>query len=260
MSLVFILVDIEWQVIYVGSAEDQSLDQELDAVLLPASNTGRFKFVLQVPAPDASRIPPADILGVTIVLLTCSYRTHEFIRVGYYVNNEHPDHKPAQENAQDADEGEGAELTIADDGDAGDDDDDDDDDNMDVDNSNEASAAGSSSALPKLEKASAEPEKAPAEPVKTPAESGKASSETEKTPMDSMQAKAATPRNPATGPPAPALTKMPDLSQVTRVISSEPTVTRFTLKHWDEPSSGTIVDPELSGDVMQHAPSDVHVP
>lgn len=236
--LPFFLSDIEWQVIYVGSAEDQSLDQELDAVLLPACNTGRFKFVLQVPAPDASRIPPGDILGVTIVLLTCSYRTHEFIRVGYYVNNEHPDHKPAPESAQDDVEGEGAELTVADDGDAGDDDDDDDDDNMDVDNSNEAITAGSSSALQKPEKSSSEVDKSEPEPA---------------------PAKSAVPRNPM-GPTAPTLTKMPDLARITRVISSEPTVTRFTLKHWDEPSSGTIVDPELSGDVMQHAPSDVHVP
>jgi hypothetical protein len=97
--------DIEWQVVYVGSAEDQTQDQELDAVLLPADTMGRFKFVLQVPAPDSSRIPAADVLGVTIVLLTCSYNGAEFIRVGYYVNNEHPDFLPAPEPpAEDADD------------------------------------------------------------------------------------------------------------------------------------------------------------
>ena len=32
-----------------------------------------------------------DAVGVTVVLLTCSYRTKEFIRVGYYVNNEYND-------------------------------------------------------------------------------------------------------------------------------------------------------------------------
>ena len=30
-------------------------------------------------------------MGVTVVLLTCSYRNKEFIRVGYYVNNEYAD-------------------------------------------------------------------------------------------------------------------------------------------------------------------------
>lgn len=76
--------------IYVGSAEDPTRDQELDAVLLPASNPGKFKFVLQVDAPDPARIPDADVAGVTIVLLTCSYKSAEFVRVGYYVSNEYP--------------------------------------------------------------------------------------------------------------------------------------------------------------------------
>lgn len=30
-------------------------------------------------------------MGVTVVLITCTYHGQEFIRVGYYVNNEYPD-------------------------------------------------------------------------------------------------------------------------------------------------------------------------
>ena len=30
-----------------------------------------------------------DILGVTVVLVTCSYKEREFVRIGYYVNNEY---------------------------------------------------------------------------------------------------------------------------------------------------------------------------
>jgi len=37
-------------VTYVGSAENQAHDQELDCVLLPADTPGRFKFVLEVRA------------------------------------------------------------------------------------------------------------------------------------------------------------------------------------------------------------------
>ena len=81
--------DIEWKVIYVGSAEDESRDQELDDVLLPADKQGRFAFILKVDAPDPTLIPSQDILGATIVLLTCTYREKEFLRVGYYVNNEY---------------------------------------------------------------------------------------------------------------------------------------------------------------------------
>lgn len=29
-------------------------------------------------------------VGVTVVLITCTYHGQEFIRVGYYVNNEYP--------------------------------------------------------------------------------------------------------------------------------------------------------------------------
>ena len=50
-----------------------------------------------------SRLPENDIVGVTAVLLTCSYKDNqEFLRVGYYVNveydnpemNENPPMKP----------------------------------------------------------------------------------------------------------------------------------------------------------------------
>lgn len=34
-----------------------------------------------------------DILGVTAVLLTCSYKGLEFIRIGYYVSNEYIEHE-----------------------------------------------------------------------------------------------------------------------------------------------------------------------
>lgn len=48
-------------------------------------------FVLQVDAPNPSLIPSSDVIGVTIVLLTCSYKNAEFVRVGYYVSNEYTD-------------------------------------------------------------------------------------------------------------------------------------------------------------------------
>lgn len=41
--------------------------------------------------PNVSRIPENDAIGVTVVLLTCSYRGQEFIRVGYFINNEYSD-------------------------------------------------------------------------------------------------------------------------------------------------------------------------
>lgn len=42
-------------------------------------------------SPDVTRIPEQDVVGVTIVLLTCSYRGQEFVRVGYFINNDYSD-------------------------------------------------------------------------------------------------------------------------------------------------------------------------
>ncbi len=80
--------ELEWKLIYVGSAEDEQYDQELDSVLVGPVSLGRNKFVFQVPGPDLTRIPERDLLEVTVILLTCSYKEKEFIRIGYYVNND----------------------------------------------------------------------------------------------------------------------------------------------------------------------------
>jgi histone chaperone ASF1 len=105
--------------LYVSSAEDAAQDQVLEEVMVGPVPVGVNKFVLQVrphhatgpanasrppheyypcssthartqaEAPDVSKIPEEDIVGVTVILITCSYREQEFVRVGYYVNNEY---------------------------------------------------------------------------------------------------------------------------------------------------------------------------
>lgn len=42
---------------------------------------GGYKIVFQADAPDSRRIPPHDLLGVTVILLSCFYKEKEFIRV-----------------------------------------------------------------------------------------------------------------------------------------------------------------------------------
>lgn len=66
-------------------------DQELDSVLVGPLPVGINKFVFRADPPDLSRIPNSEILGVTVILLSCSYDDREFVRVGYYVNNEYAD-------------------------------------------------------------------------------------------------------------------------------------------------------------------------
>ena len=45
--------------------------------------------MFEAKAPDTARIPDNEIIGVTVILLTASYDDREFVRVGYYVNNEY---------------------------------------------------------------------------------------------------------------------------------------------------------------------------
>ncbi|KAK4232005.1 ASF1 like histone chaperone-domain-containing protein [Podospora fimiseda] len=81
--------DLEWKLTYVGSAQSDSHDQELDSLLVGPIPVGVNKFAFEANPPDTSRIPLDELLGVTVVLLTCAYDGREFVRVGYYVNNEY---------------------------------------------------------------------------------------------------------------------------------------------------------------------------
>lgn len=81
--------DLEWKMIYVGSAESEAYDQVLDTIYVGPVPEGRHIFVFQADPPDVTRIPEQDAVGVTIVLLTCSYRGQEFVRVGYFINNDY---------------------------------------------------------------------------------------------------------------------------------------------------------------------------
>jgi histone chaperone ASF1 len=84
--------DLEWKMLYVGKAADSTQDLVLDEILVGPVPVGVNKFVLQADAPDPNQLE--ELLGVTVVLVTCSYRDREFVRVGYYVNNALEGHDP----------------------------------------------------------------------------------------------------------------------------------------------------------------------
>lgn len=56
--------------------------------------------ILQADPPDPSKIREEDIIGVTVLLLTCSYQGQEFVRIGYYVNNDYEDEQLKEEPPQ----------------------------------------------------------------------------------------------------------------------------------------------------------------
>ena len=82
---------MEFKIIYVGSAETYEFDQTLDQIVVDAVPQGQFKFMFQADPPETIKIPADDAVGVTVILITASYREQEFVRVGYYVTNEYED-------------------------------------------------------------------------------------------------------------------------------------------------------------------------
>ncbi|KAL7421560.1 Histone chaperone asf1 [Cryptotrichosporon argae] len=86
--------DLEWRLIYVGSAKSEEYDQELDSCMVGPIPAGVNAFDFQAPAPQHHLLPsvePEEILGVTVIIITASYRDKEFVRVGYYVNTYYED-------------------------------------------------------------------------------------------------------------------------------------------------------------------------
>lgn len=83
------MLDLEWRLIFVSCPGDEALDQELDDCLVGPVPQGINSFEFEGSAPDPSRIPQDDVLGVAALILTGSYRDQEFVRVGYYQNTEY---------------------------------------------------------------------------------------------------------------------------------------------------------------------------
>ncbi|KZT00211.1 anti-silence-domain-containing protein [Laetiporus sulphureus 93-53] len=81
--------DLEWRLIYVSSPGNEELDQELDDCLVGPVPVGVNAFDFEGSAPNPSKIPPEDVLGVAALILTGSYKEQEFVRVGYYQNTEY---------------------------------------------------------------------------------------------------------------------------------------------------------------------------
>ena len=71
--------DLEWKMIYVGSAESEDYDQVLDSILVGPVFPGSYRFVFEANPPDLTKLRPEDVVGVTVILLTCSYK----VRTGH---------------------------------------------------------------------------------------------------------------------------------------------------------------------------------
>jgi histone chaperone ASF1 len=80
---------LEWKVVYVGNPEDSKGDQVLEEVMVGPVSVGINRFVLQADAPNPQIINNCDLIGVTVILISCSYLDRKFVQIGYYLNNEY---------------------------------------------------------------------------------------------------------------------------------------------------------------------------
>jgi histone chaperone ASF1 len=86
---------LTWRIIYIGQASCDEYDQILEEAEMDCEVAGRMMFTLEGQFPDVSKLPQNDVVGVTAILMTCSYNgTQEFFRVGYYVNNAYSEEFP----------------------------------------------------------------------------------------------------------------------------------------------------------------------
>lgn len=70
--------------VWVGSSRSPAYDQILDSFDVGPFAVGITEFELECDGPVLASIPPEDVLGVTVMFLSFSYRGQEFLRVGYY--------------------------------------------------------------------------------------------------------------------------------------------------------------------------------
>jgi len=80
--------EIEWKLIYIGSSKDERYDQVLDCFSMDSLQPGVMQFSMESNPPNYQLIPTKeDLLGVTAIIITISFRKQEFFRCGYYVYN-----------------------------------------------------------------------------------------------------------------------------------------------------------------------------
>ncbi len=63
---------MDWKLTYVGNAESSQDDQILEELSVGPMLPGLHAFVLQAPAPNPIFIKNQDLIGVTVILLTCT--------------------------------------------------------------------------------------------------------------------------------------------------------------------------------------------
>ena len=78
---------LEYWIVLLCQNNEQNLENlwqilELDEMSTGPIPVGTHEFLLEAGGPNPALIPTQEIVGVTVVLITCSYRDQEFVRIG----------------------------------------------------------------------------------------------------------------------------------------------------------------------------------
>ncbi|KAL0227956.1 hypothetical protein RCL1_004099 [Eukaryota sp. TZLM3-RCL] len=91
---------LEFRFVYVGSSKSEEFDQELDTIEVSPIPLGISKFSIETSAPDPQKIPLDDLLGVTVIFVSCLLNNREVVRVGFFCHVEYidPENEPDEPN------------------------------------------------------------------------------------------------------------------------------------------------------------------
>ena len=74
--------------VYVQPPINEKKDEELETYQIFGHQIGKFKITFYVTPPSFKDNKITDLFGITVLLIQFIYKGFEFIRVGYYINNE----------------------------------------------------------------------------------------------------------------------------------------------------------------------------
>ena len=78
--------ELKWKMVYICSEKKED-DQILNEMqFTPPNQISQMKLEFIGDPPNIEKIPKKDIIGLSAVLLCCSYNEEEFFRCGFYIN------------------------------------------------------------------------------------------------------------------------------------------------------------------------------
>lgn len=85
---------INFKIIYIGSIESSHHDQILISLEKKNIKIGEDKLYLTLDPPKKHLIPSLeDLLGMSALMVSCSFKNNEFFRCSYYVRNDYMDNE-----------------------------------------------------------------------------------------------------------------------------------------------------------------------